>query len=363
MKKILLPVFIYLLQFNFCYSQKIETTLTFVYWMPYDNNLSYWADTVYQMIQSGIKSDDIIVTIQKDVAEDDGMTRSIISNDDIKNYHVTDERSYSGETFNNYLLWVSDRIKSDKYVIIFLDHGGKLDEIGLDEFPEERFLRIDSARLAINNFNRANGKKTELVFLQVCTKGSVEAIYEFKDVAKYTMFSQTILGAPNFYYTSFFKSLSNSNMANLSGADLANKIVDFERDDMYSSLVCVDNSHFDAFELELNRFLTDFSNLHQYDINQNLPLFYYGQHYWDLVSFINSFEGAADVRLLEAIDRLVVMNKINPNNESMKEYAGLSILAMNKTYLELIEQYDHLQFFNTFNTKEFYKKAKALLKK
>lgn len=363
MKTTLLLVFILLGRFDFSYSQKIESKLTFVYWMPYDNDLNVWADSIYQMIQSGVSTTDIIVTIQKDVSGDSGMTRSIISNEDIVNYQISDDKSYSGKSFNDYLSWVFNRIESDRYVIIFLNHGGKLDEIGLDEFPEKQFLRIDSARLAIDNFNKLNGKKTELVFFQVCTKGSIEPLYEFKDTANYTMFSQTTLGAPNFYYASFFKSLSKVNVEKLTGIDLARSIVDFERDDMYNSLVCIDNARFDSFELELHNFLNAYKDLTKYDINQNRPLFYYGQSYWDLVAFIKSFEGISSEELLKSIEELIVMNKINPKHDNMKGYCGLSILAMNKNYLEQIENYGHLNFFNAFNTKDFYLKSLTLLKK
>lgn len=363
MAKTLLLVFILLGQFDFCYSQKIDTKLTFVYWMPYDNNLSLWADSIYQMIQSGVESTEIIVTIQKDVSGNGGMTRSIISNEGILNHKIKDENSSSGKSFNDYLSWITRKIKSDRYVIIFLDHGGKLDEIGLDEFPEKGFLRIDSARLAIENFNKMNGKKAELIFLQVCTKGSIETIYEFKDIANYTMFSQTTLGAPNFYYSSFFKSLSKVDVAKLNGIDLASSIANFEREDMYNSLVCTDNARFDSFELELNNFLNAYKNLRKYDLNQNRPLFYDGQSYWDLVAFIRSFEGVSSEGLLNTIDELIIMNKINPKYENMKGYCGLSILAMNKDYLGQIEKYSHMSFFNSFNTKDFYKKSVSLLKK
>jgi hypothetical protein len=363
MMKTLLCVFVLLAQFDCCYSQKIKAELTFVYWMPYDNNLSVWADSIYQMIDAGVESSEIAVTIQKDILGDRGMTRSIISNKEIVNYEIADENSSSGKSFSDYLSWVSSKITSDSYVIIFLDHGGKLDEIGLDEFPEKRFLRIDSARMAIDQFNKVNGKKTELVFMQVCTKGSIEPLYELKDIARYTMFSQTTLGAPNFYYTPFFKSLTNSDIGKLTGIDLARSIVDFEREDMYSSLVCIDNSRFDSFELAFDNFLNAYEDLHKYEVGQNLSLNYYGQRYWDLVAFIKSFEGVSSEGLLKGIDDLVVMHRINPKYGNMQGYCGISTLAMNRNYLQEIAQYNHLRFFKAFNTRGFYEKSVRLLKK
>jgi hypothetical protein len=363
MKKLILLLMLIFGYFDFCYSQKMEAKLTFIYWMPYDNNLSAWADSIYHMIQTGVQSSDIIVTVQRDISGNSGMTRSIITNKDIVNYEIPDENSWSGKTFNEYMSWVSGKIRSEKYVIIFLDHGGKLDEIGLDEFPKKQYLRIDSARMAIDQFNKANGKKTELVFLQVCTKGSIEPIYEFKELANYTMFSQTTLGAPNFYYSSLFKALSNEDIANINGLDLAKKIVDFEREDMYYSLVCVDNNRFASLESELSIFFSAYESLNKYNVNHNKPLFYDGQSYWDLVAFIESFEGVPNENLLNAIDELIVLNQINIKYKKMNGFCGLSLLAMNQSYLAQIEKYSHLNFFQSFNTKDFYLKSKELIAK
>lgn len=345
-------------------SQKIESDLTFIYWMPYDNNLSIWSDSIHAMIKTGLTNEKVFVTVQKDDFGVDGMTRSIITKSGIVNEKIEDDNSASGKSYNQYLEWVAEKVRSKRYVIIFLDHGGKLDQVGLDEYPLKDFLRIDSIKIAIEKFNKLNAKKAELIFLQVCTKGSIEPIFELKDIANYTMFSQTVLGAPNFYYSSFFKEISSSpQLANINGLKMAKLIAQFERVDMYQSLVCIDNSKFDVFTTEFKSFLSNYAQATNYNISNNLLLFYYGQTYFDLIAFIQSFRGIENRKLIESINNLVAMNKMNPENDLMKGYCGISLLAMQKDYLDKVNSYQHLRFFNTFNMSNLFLKSKELLGK
>jgi len=345
-------------------SQKIKSELTFIYWMPYDNNLSIWSDSIYSMINSGLISEEIVVTVQKDISGDTGMTRTIISKKGVFNEQIEDDKSSSGIAYDQYLMWVWENVESKKYAMIFLDHGGKLDEIGLDEYPNNEFLRIDSVNIAIRKFNDLNKKKAELIFLQVCTKGSIEPIYEFKDASNYTMFSQTVLGAPNFYYESFFKEISSyADVSSIDGLKIAVLIAKSERIDMYQSLVCVDNSKFEKFIIEFESFISRYEQLTDYQIENNLMLFYYGQTYYDLMAFVQCYKGINSGKLLEAISDLVVMNKINPENNTMNAYCGLSLLAMQRNYLEQIKSYEHLIFFKSFKMSDLYLKSKKLLGK
>jgi cysteine peptidase C11 family protein len=364
LKTVLLTLLVAFGLFQKGLTQKIESDLTFIYWMPYDNNLSVWSDSIYAMINTGITNEKIIVTVQKDDTGIDGMTRSIITKNEIINETIEEDNSASGISYDQYLEWVAQKVRSKKYVIVFLDHGGKLDQVGLDEYPNKEFLRIDSIKIAIEKFNRLNGKKAEMIFLQVCTKGSIEPIYELKDVANYTMFSQTVLGAPNFYYTSFFREISiSSELAHISGLKMAELIAQFERADMYQSLVCIDNSKFDTFTKEFKSFLGNYTIATDYRISNNLLLFYYGQTYFDLISFIESFQGIDNRKLIVSINELVVMNKINPENNLMQGYCGISLLAMQKDYLEKVKIYEHLAFFNSFYMSNLFLKSKELLGK
>ena len=81
------------------------------------------------------------------------------------------------------------------------------------------------------------------------------------------------------------------------------------------------------------------------------------------MAFIKSFKGVNYEPLLKTIEELIVMNKVNSKFSDMDDYSGLSLLAMQNTYLEQIDKYKHLIFFKTFDTKNFYKQSVILFKK
>src|SRR5690349_3660931 len=124
--------------------QKISTEWLFAYYMPYDNNLSSLSDTIVTMIQRGIKTKSVVVTIQSDTEGGGGMKRFIITSDTILTSPVDTDFSSHTSTYAGYLAWITQGIDHKKRALIFLDHGGKLDEIGLDSYPTEKFLRVDS---------------------------------------------------------------------------------------------------------------------------------------------------------------------------------------------------------------------------
>jgi hypothetical protein len=162
------------------------------------------------MIGKNIKSDNVIVTIQADFDDNLGMKRYILTQNGSIVTSIENENSASIRTYKQYLEWVKAEIEYKKIAIVFLDHGGKLDEICLDEKPVYEFLKVNELK---NVFSEVFDKNNvDLLFLQVCTKGVIEPLYEFKDIAKYTLCSQVELGAPNYYYAGLFIALSNQSV-------------------------------------------------------------------------------------------------------------------------------------------------------
>ena len=86
-----------------CNQKKIHTEWAFIYWMPYDNNLSPYADTINYMINSAIKSDKIVAVVQADLKDSLGMKRHIFNNTIVKSFSIQNENSASGKSFNEYL--------------------------------------------------------------------------------------------------------------------------------------------------------------------------------------------------------------------------------------------------------------------
>ena len=71
-----------------------------------------------------------------------------------------------------------------------------------------------------------------LVFLQNCCKGTPEANYAFRDATPFTLSSQTVLVAPNYYYGGALKCLQDN--PGTDGAGLGEAIIDHEQAHMFS---------------------------------------------------------------------------------------------------------------------------------
>lgn len=114
--------------------------------------------------------------------------------------------------------------------------------------------------------------------------------------------------------------------------------------------ICVDNSAFKKFDLLFDKtvsFVKD--GKADFDTNDLLILFYADEMYWDLQSFLSAMR--TDMCEMQTFlqDKLVVMNAISSSSKDMKEYSGVSLLAMTKNYVTKVRDYDHLQFFQKFD--------------
>jgi hypothetical protein len=341
---------------------RISTEWLFIYYMPYDNNLSNFADTIVTMIRQGLTSTNVVATIQADTKGSGGMTRFIITSDTVITSSVASDLSAHTTTYSDFLAWNAQMINHQRRGIVFLDHGGKLDEVGLDSYPQEKFLRVDSIREVLKDFNRLTKLKTDLLFLQVCTKASIEPLYELRDCAKFTMASQSELGAPNFYYTSFFKALAKAPA--MTSYEVAKSIMTHESHDMYNSLTCIDNLAFPGFKKRFNALIEripaaklDFLRSEQY------VLHYYGQTYYDLVGFLKGLEltnekhaKMRDEFIAYIKNDLIVWHQVERSKEQMyKAYCGLSLFSISRGYREKTGDYKHIQFFRDFDMNRLYR--------
>lgn len=343
-------------------SQKISTEWLFAYYMPYDNNLSSLSDTIVTMIQRGIKTKSVLVTIQSDTEGSGGMKRLIITSDTIITSSVDTDFSSHTSTYAEYLTWITQNIVHKKRALIFLNHGGKLDEIGLDSYPKEKFLRVDSVSELIRKFNKVTRHTTDLLFLQVCTKGSIEPLYELRDCAKFTMASQAELGAPNFYYTSFFEALSKSSTMEIT--DIAKSIMKQESADMYNSLTCIDNSSFPEFGKKFRALIESISSntTAEFQRDERYVLHYYNQTYYDLIAFLQGLQlkekkqAALRDDLIAFIKaKLIVLHQVEPSKKLLFEnYCGVSLFMMSRGYPEKNAAYQHMSFFREFDMNRVY---------
>lgn len=329
----------------------------FVYYMPYDNNMSDLRGPILKMIRSGIKSDRVIVTIQGDFL-DSGMKRYLVLKDTILTFDVDGEGSAITETYRRYLDWVGSTVMAQNRAIVFLNHGGALDALGYDERPAPKFLRVDSLRTVLENFNRQTRQETDLLYLQVCAKGSIEPLYELRTTAHYTLASQHELGAPNYYYEQLFQTLSFKKQ---SAQDVARMMVDFDTREMYTSLTCFNNHAFSQTRKQFQEFYSSLgSSLNL--LNTPLLITYYGQLYYDIVSFLNCLDlndsqKETMRRLVEQIEKeLIVFHVRGPGDERGAAYSGLSLVLNDESRASDLR---HLGFYRDFNVPGLVAKLKS----
>lgn len=227
-----------------------------LYWMPYDNNLSGFGLPIIKMLAKGVKDDNILVLVQSDFSFDKQLSRRVIKKDSVDVQLVDTGDSASEKVFAEYLSWAQSQFKGKKWAVVFLGHGGHLDEISPDDNPQPglttntKWMDYKKLKNVIYEFNQKVNNNLELLFFQNCYKGTLETHYTFQDVSKYTLSSQLLLGAPNSYYESLLNFLGKH--PQIDGGQLANKIMEFESDDMYNSYTVTNNSYIKQLPKVLN---------------------------------------------------------------------------------------------------------------
>lgn len=211
----------------------------FLYWMPYDNDLSQFSQPVLDQLQSAARNSSAVVAVQSDLPGRANMVRTVISRSGVRSEPASGHDSASGEELAQFLEWGVRTIPADNYVVVILGHGGYLNEVSQDQ-STNGWMQIDGLAAALERCRAAIGAKPALLYLQNCNKGNIETFYQLRDCAHVTLAAQSLLGAPNFYYGPLLAWLnSNSNVA--TSMEVAKRIAEFERPDMLATIVGTDN--------------------------------------------------------------------------------------------------------------------------
>ncbi|PWL29614.1 MAG: hypothetical protein DCO96_07595 [Fluviicola sp. XM-24bin1] len=181
-------------------SEKDSCDWIFIYYAPYDNDLSAHSDTILAQLSTASKYDNVRVVFQLDTDDTLGMYRYSISPSGVHIDTIPSEESTSNEQLQDYFNWIGDNFAFRNSAIFFLDHGGGLDEVGQDLYPDSTFIKVPDIRNVLLSFKYENNVLIDLIYLQVCAKASIEPLYELSEIADYTLACQRYLGAPNYYY-------------------------------------------------------------------------------------------------------------------------------------------------------------------
>jgi len=263
-----------------------------LYWMPYDNDLSRFGQPILQMLIKGVQSDNVLVVVESDFWGASNLSRRVITKDNVDVQQLETANSASEDVFAEYLNWAKSQFVADNWAIIFLGHGGRLDQVSPDNNPglgtRTQWMNIQNIRDVVAQFNQDINDRVELFFFQNCNKGTIEAHYTLQDVAEYTLSSQKILGAPNHYYEPLLQFLGHSPKVN--GGQVAEKIIQSERSDMYNSYTVTDNRTIRELPAKLNPLLEEIigSKIKALPTHQLKPYSYMGERYVDFLYFLQT---------------------------------------------------------------------------
>ena len=228
------------------------------------------------------------------------------------------------KVFSNYLNYVYENYKTDKYDLIFWNHGGAIYGSEFDDLSGDN-LTLEEMRVGLSNSNFNKNNKLETVIFRTCLNGTIEIADTFKDYSDYLVASEEItLGSSITGVLNFINDIE----PNDTGTDVGIKFVNSYKEQIsklknyygsseyiYSTYSVVDLSKIEKLVESLNSFVDDInvsenynkiaktrSNLYQYAYTQSSDPTY------DTVDLYNLVNNLKDLSLDKAN---VVLNNLD----------------------------------------------------
>ncbi len=369
LKPLLFVILIFLLIAGIFLSKEKTYDWIFIYYMSYDNDLSGFGETILGNLQKGIVNSKIAVVVQADFSDSKGMKRialcQALGKSKRKEILIKSEDSADPAELKKYFEWIQQNYKAKNYCIIFLNHGGKLNDMCLDQKPfrdqnknkqflSGKWLPATETGKILTDFNGKVDGKVRLLFLQQCGRATIQNLYNFTDAAEYIMASPVTVGAPNTYYTKTIKSVAGD--PNVTGTKIAKIIM--QEDEHYTFYTLIENSELINLPERFSPVLTSFAQNASLKPPQSCrPVFEFeGEKFYDLVSFFQALSSAnnniAAKELQDFFDwcdnRLIVSKAIkNPDVPAVSSYCGLSIYIPSDQ--NDIGRYDFLPLYQQTN--------------
>ena len=345
--KLLFVLLVFLLITVIFLSKEKTYDWIFIYYMSYDNDLSGYGETILGNLQKGIVKSKIAVVVQADFSDSKGMKRIALyrtfGKSKRKEIPLKSEDSADPVELKKYLEWILRNYKAKNYCIVFLDHGGKLNDMCLDQKPfrdenknkqflSGKWLPADETGKIVADFNRKADGKVRLLFLQQCGRATIQNLYNFADAAEYIMASPVTVGAPNTYYTKTLKSVAAD--PNITGITIAKTIM--QEDEHYTFYTLIENSELKNLPERISPVIASFTqNASLKPPHTCAPIFEFeDEKFYDLMSYLQALSSAnnetAAKELRDFFDwcdnNLIVCKAIKkPKTSAMSSYCGLSI--------------------------------------
>ncbi len=340
----------------------------FVYYMSYDNDLSPCGRVILHDLANGVVNSNIAVTVQADFADSRGMKRIALDRSQgklrKKEMALTSEDSADDVELRKYLDWVRKNWNAKNYCIVFLNHGGTLNNMCQDckpfRNPEEnkqllsgKWLRASDVGITLREFQKNVDGKVRLLFLQQCGRAAVQNLYSFVDCAEYIMASPLRVDAPNTYYTATLTSAAEE--PNVTARNIAESIM--REDQHYTVYTLIDNEQLGKLPEKIEPVLDSFqaaSVLNQPE-SPSAIFEFGGEKFYDLKSYLESLSTAngniADKELGDFLswseNQLIVRKSIRGTDPLKLPYCGLSIYVPSSGGPNIC--YDYLALYQQTN--------------
>ena len=279
------------------------------------------------------------------------------------------------EVLSNFLNYVYSNYKTDKYDLIFWNHGGAIQGSEFDEVSND-FLSLSEIKsgLSISPFNENN--KLELVIFATCLNGTVEVADTLSNYADYLVASEeatigTLMNGDFNFINNIKITDSSYDVAYKFIEAYKNKVINYKQiytiyygeSDLYSTYSIVDLSKIKELENSINDFFEEIdlnnnyndvsrirSNLYQYAYNQ------YDQSQFDMVDLYNLvdnlYEYAPDKanKVKEKFKSTVLYNwATNSESRGLSIYFPYNGEKQYKDYfLTVYQGFDNLKPYNKF---------------
>ncbi|MBI5514783.1 MAG: hypothetical protein HY909_13490 [Deltaproteobacteria bacterium] len=217
----------------------------FVYVMPYDNDLDRCAGPITQALRRGARHPSVAVSVLYDGVAQDGLRELSFRGREERSRRIDTEDGADAAQVASFLDRVTRDRPARRYVLVFLDHGGAMDQLGYDERPARadggsapRWLSARGVGEALRRWRSRRqlaGEAVPLVFLQQCGRASIETLVNFRRTGERLLASQRDLGACNTYYEALLAFASAHPDA--TGRDLAEVIFEADRNSRSLTLV------------------------------------------------------------------------------------------------------------------------------
>ncbi len=312
---------------------ELEWALAFV--MSYDNDLEHCGPIILDGLEAGVKSDKVRVLVLHDDKDRGGLKRWVITDEGRSHERLETDDIADESVVASFLEWVADRHPAKRYAVIYLNHGGDLDNMCFDAWagPKKRNQWLSARKMGdvMRSFRKRAPGTVELLFLQQCGRGSIDNLYNFRETATAVMASQFTVGAPNTYYTPTVAVLSEA--PKTSAVELAKTIM--RTDEHFLHYVCVDGKRLSELPARIDPVLETLIDADVKPPQKMRPCFggWTGEHEtnYDLLEWLGAASAAQENGTLDAFARwvrndLIVADRGNPQGRRQtRGRCGLSL--------------------------------------